>query len=262
MLATLQILLLTGHGPRMADLRTAIVPLNRKTWKVQCHMALVKDSLWGIVSGTESAPGEDTTAERRRKYSERGDRALAIIVLAVDPTLFYLLGDLVNPREVWTKLEEQFQRKTWANKLHLRWRLFSPKLKEGGSVNEHIKMMTEIFEALVVIGDAVSEEARVVHLLASLPESFNMLVQALEAQSESVPKWEVVIKGLLHEELKIQEKVTTNIKSDDLKALAANGATDLKKPQKRLSLPQARSHQKGVREVPCIKKSTSKVSGS
>ncbi len=53
-------------------------------------------------------------------------------------------------------------------------------------------MMTEIFEALAVIGDAVSEEDRVVHLLASLSESFNVLVTALEAQSENVP-----IDGLL-----------------------------------------------------------------
>ena len=50
---------------RIADLRTAIILLNGKnylTWKVQCRMALVKDSLWGIVSSTESTPGENTAA--------------------------------------------------------------------------------------------------------------------------------------------------------------------------------------------------------
>ena len=90
-------------------------------------------------------------------------------------------------------------------------------------------MMTEIFEVLEVIGNAVSDEDRVVYLLASLPESFHMLVTSLEAQSESVPKWEVVTQILLHEELKIHEKATTNIKSDELKALAVNGT---KKPKK------------------------------
>ena len=37
---------------RMVDIKTVIVLLNRKnyqTWKVQCRMALVKDSLWGLV---------------------------------------------------------------------------------------------------------------------------------------------------------------------------------------------------------------------
>ena len=37
-------------------------------------------------------------------------------------------------------------------------------LKEGESVQNHVKVMTEIFEALAVIGDPVSEEDRVVHI--------------------------------------------------------------------------------------------------
>ena len=37
--------------------------------------------------------------------------------------------------------------------------------------------MSEIFEGLAVIGDAVSEEDRVVDLLASLPESYNVYLR-------------------------------------------------------------------------------------
>ncbi len=130
----------------MAEIKSMVVPLKGKnypTWKVQCRMALVKDSLWGIVNGTEAAPDVDQ-AEAHRKFMARRDRALAIVVLAVDPSLLYLLGDPENPQTVWRKLEEQFQRKTWSNKLQLRRRLFSLELKDGGSVSEHIKMMTEI----------------------------------------------------------------------------------------------------------------------
>ena len=84
----------------MAEIKTAIVPLNGKnypTWKVQCRMALMKDSLWGIVSGTEEAPGEEN-ADAQRKFMARRDRALAITVLAVDPSLLYLLGDPGGPK--------------------------------------------------------------------------------------------------------------------------------------------------------------------
>ena len=66
--------------------------------------------------------------------------------------------------------------------------------------------MTEIFDGLSVIGDPISEEDRVVHLLASLPETYNMLVTALEA-NEGVPKMEVVTERLLHEERKLKERV-------------------------------------------------------
>ena len=75
---------------------------------------------------------------------------------------------------MWKKLSDQFQKKTWANKLALRRKLYSLRLREGDAVQEHIKEMTELFDELSVVGDPVSEEDRVVHLLASLPESYSM----------------------------------------------------------------------------------------
>lgn len=187
----------------MAELRSVLVPLdgsNYATWKVQCRMALIKEDVWGIVEGTETVP-EQTDTNKYSQYIVRKNRALAIIVLAVDPKLLYLLGEPEDPKEVWNKLANQFQKKTWCNKLQLRRRLYALKLREGGSVQDHIKAMTEIFNELNVIGDSMDEEDRVVHLLASLPESYNMLVTALEANSE-VPKMEFVTEKLLHEERK------------------------------------------------------------
>ena len=87
----------------------------------------------------------------------RRDRALATIVLSVETSLLYLIGDPEDPVAVWKKLQDQFQKKTWANKLELRRKLYSLRLKDGESVQEHIKAMTEVFEALMVIGDPVAE---------------------------------------------------------------------------------------------------------
>ena len=135
----------------------------------------------------------------------RRDRALATIVLLVDPSLLYLIGDPDDPVVVWNKLADQFQKKTWANKLALRRKLYSLRLKDGDSVQEHVKVMIEIFDSLAAVGDPVKEEDRVVHLLASLPDSYGMLVTALEANAE-VPKMEIVTERLLHEESKLKER--------------------------------------------------------
>ena len=130
---------------------------------------------------------------------------MAIIVLSVEPTLLYLLGDPDDLVAVWKKLCDHFQKKTWANKLELRRRLYSLKLKEGDSVQENIKNMIEIFEELLVVGDPLQEEDQVIHLLAGLPESYSMLVTALEANAD-VPKMEVVMERVLHEERKQKER--------------------------------------------------------
>ena len=46
---------------------------------------------------------------------------------------------------VWKQLSEQFQKKTWANKLALRRKLDNLRLQDEDSVKDHVKSMTEIF---------------------------------------------------------------------------------------------------------------------
>ena len=94
--------------------------------------------------------------------------------------------------------------------------MHSLRLKQGHSVQEHVKALTEIFNELSVVGDNISDEDRVVYLLASLPDSYEMLVTALEANTE-VPNMETVIERLLHEERKIKEKDQGSLPSGDSK---------------------------------------------
>ena len=167
-------------------------------------MALIKEGLWGIVNGTDTVPEEGA---ERAKFISRRDKALATIVLAVDPKLLYLIGgDPEDPVVVWRALANQFQRNTWANKLELKRKLFSLKLADGGSVQDHIKTMTEVFDKLSAIDEPVKEEDTVVYLLASLPECYNVLVTALEA-SPDVPTLAVVTECLLHEESKTKSRI-------------------------------------------------------
>ena len=88
----------------MAEYKTvAVVALNSSnysTWKIQCKMAYIKDGLWGIVNGTETAPTEG--AEQQAVFAARKDKALAVIMLAVEPSLLYVISaDPTDPVVVW-----------------------------------------------------------------------------------------------------------------------------------------------------------------
>ena len=67
----------------MAESKTVVNPLvplngsNYPTWKLQCRMALVRDGLWGIVSGDEKEP--EAAGDKRTKFIAHRDRALATI---------------------------------------------------------------------------------------------------------------------------------------------------------------------------------------
>ena len=142
--------------------------------------------------------------EARRKFKIRYNKALTTIVLSVSPSLLYLLGDPEYPVKVWDTLENQFQKKSWANKLILKSKLSRMRLKENQSVSEHIKSMTEIFQELSIIGQPMEEEDRVVQLLTSLPKKFNVLVTSLLSNVE-VPSMEMVTERIMHEDRKLKE---------------------------------------------------------
>ena len=72
-------------------------------------MAFIKEGLWGIVNGTERAPTENT--DQQAIFAARRDKSLATIMLAIEPSLLYVIGaDPMDPIKVWKALADQFQR--------------------------------------------------------------------------------------------------------------------------------------------------------
>ena len=185
--------------PLRHSLITPLKENNYATWKIQIKMSLIKDDLWRIVSGTETAPAAPAELA---KFNIRRDKALANIVLTVDPKLLYLLGDPSDPVAVYKKLEDIFQKKSWSNKFRLKKSLYNLKLNNNGNLQEHLKKLMEIFDELAVLGDGQKDEDKVICLLSSLPEKFDTLVTALEA-SENIPAWDVVVERLLHQDKKL-----------------------------------------------------------
>ena len=210
------------------DIKTAtVIPLtgtNYATWKVQVRMALMKESLWSIVNSTVVAPPV-AEANEYAKFCIKRDKALAIIVLSVHPSLLYLLDDPEDPVVVWKKLQDQFQKKSWANKLQLKRRLNALRMREGESIQSHIKSMTEIFSELAIIGEPIKDEDKVVTLLASLPDSYNMLVTAFEANAD-VPEMDVVTEKLIHDEFKRKEAKKCQNEKVDSAFYSNNQATN------------------------------------
>ena len=61
--------------------------------------------------GSEKCPDRTTEADKYTKFVGRRDRALAIIVLFVDPAVLYLIGDPEEPTTVWKKNWQTSSRK-------------------------------------------------------------------------------------------------------------------------------------------------------
>ena len=68
-----------------------------------------------------------------------------------------------------------------------------------------IYLKSEVFEELSIVGNPTKENLLVVHLLTSIPLSYDFLITAL-ADNEDVPTLELVAERLLHENLNLKEK--------------------------------------------------------
>ena len=75
-------------------------------------MTLIKKNLWGIVSEQETAL-LDANTEQLSKFVARSDQALAMMVLSIEPSLLYIIGDSKSPVKVWKRLSDHFQKKSW-----------------------------------------------------------------------------------------------------------------------------------------------------
>ena len=93
----------------------------------------------------------------RAKFAARRDRALVTVVLSVDTSLLYLVGNHEDPVVVWKKLADQLEKKTWATRLDLRRKLHSLRLKDGqetaptGSEAERAKFAVRRDRALATV---------------------------------------------------------------------------------------------------------------
>ncbi len=88
-------------------------------------------------------------------------------------------------------------------------------MKEGTSVEKHLKGMKELSDQLAALGSLVDEEDQVVTLLGSLPDNFSTLVTALEARVDEGLTLKYVQQALVNEEQKMRERRRSGVQKYD-----------------------------------------------
>ena len=117
--------------------------------------------------------------------------------MAVSTSQLYLITSADTPRGAWNALRNHFERDTLANKLFLKKQYFRMEMKEGTSLETHVKHMKEVSDRLAAIGSPISEEDQMVTLLGSLPHSYSTIVTALEARGSDNLSLNFVQQALL-----------------------------------------------------------------
>ena len=132
----------------------------------------------------------------------------ATVVTTIKSDLIYLITK--TPKEIWDTLRQRFERDTIANKLFLKQRFFSLKMKESDSLDENLRKLKVITDQLAAIKVPVPGDQHIVALLLSLPRSYNTLVTALTAKGDEL-NLSQLHQALLNEEEKCKQSKSKTV---------------------------------------------------
>ena len=110
------------------------------------HLLMAK-GLWGFVDGSDVL-ASDASETAEASFRSRLQKTFSTIVLAINTAQLYLVTSCEEPQQAWDALKRHFERETLANKLFLKKQYFRTEIKEGTSVEQHLKHMKDITDKL------------------------------------------------------------------------------------------------------------------
>ena len=120
---------------------------NWNTWKFQMKHLLLAKGLWSLVDGSEVLATEASVAVVALCQS-RLQKVFSTIVLAIDSSQLYLVTSCEEPKQAWNALKKHSERETLANKLLLKKQYFRSEMKEGTSVDKHLRVIVHKIQTL------------------------------------------------------------------------------------------------------------------
>ena len=107
------------------------------------------------------------TADEKRK----DHKTLSLIQLHLSNDILQEVLQEKTAEKLWAKLESIYMSKDLTSKMHVKMKLFTHKLQEGGSVMNHISIFKEIVSDLVSMEVKYEDEDLCLLMLFSLPSS-------------------------------------------------------------------------------------------
>lgn len=153
---------------------------------------LVTQGLRDALESTENREGKKASSSRTlEQLAEIDKKAKATIILSL---VDFVIREVVKETSVTAlmeKLKNFYMKKSLANKVYIKKRMFTLKMVEGLSLDKHIDEFNQLCDTLATIDEALNDEGKCLLLISSLPESYKNFVDALMYSRETLTLDEV-----------------------------------------------------------------------
>lgn len=100
--------------------------------------------------------------------------------------------------------------KSPTNRIYLKRQLYSPQMKEGTKIADHLNVFNTLICQLTSMDVKIDDEYKAVMLLCSLPESWDHLVTSISFSTTDTLEYRFVVSALLSEEVRRKSSIETS----------------------------------------------------
>ncbi|CAD6202432.1 unnamed protein product [Miscanthus lutarioriparius] len=210
----------------MSSIKYDIPQLDRDTrfalWQVKMRAVLTQAEVDDALDKFGNKDSKSWTDEEKRKDR----KALTQIQLHLSNNILQDCLQENTAAALWRKLESLCMSKDLTSKMHLKMKLYTHKLQEGGSVINHLSVFKEIVSNLQSMEVDYDDEDLALILLCSLPSSFSNFRDTLLYNHDTLTLDEV--SEALHAKEKMKLMVSSEGSASKGEALSVRGRTDNK----------------------------------
>ncbi|KAK2444748.1 alpha carbonic anhydrase [Trifolium repens] len=165
-------------------------------WKVKMKTVLVHNKCAEALKGAQM-PASLSDAEK----ADLNERAVSCITLCLGDKVLREVARETNAAGMWAKLESLYMTKSVAHKQFLKQKLYFYRMVESKSITEQLAEFNKIIDDLANIDVNLEDEDKALHLLCTLPKSYESFKDTVLYGKETAVTLEEVQSALWTKEL-------------------------------------------------------------
>lgn len=177
---------------------------NFHEWRQRIQMVLALRDMDDMLNKENTPREEDTQA--MALWERRDVKARAIIGLTLGSEQLEHVAGCDTAADMWTTLQDVFQRKSLMNKMKARREFYSVMMDPSEKMLTYINRVRNLGENLKAMGGEASQMDVAMSVLNGLPSDYESLIVALDAKGEEELNLDFVKSRLLQEERRQAEK--------------------------------------------------------